>query len=535
MTGASGNASGLIERIKTVSKLPLGFGILLAWYYTTYFSCALASYIRVIRQSERFWGLMLLVVACAAVIYFLLSKKLIQYQTQKKYFVLASVGTTLASALIFVSYLGVEHALLFIRLSALIAGLSIPFLLLFWGELFKRYDTEIIELAVPAAFLVGIGIYFPLVALKGTVSSLVICLLPLISAYLGIRILKDAEALGMEAHNFLGAPVTCETTSPVNAYLEKTQYKITPELIKTGALFVVLWFNFAFFRTMASPAYFSDRFNHYLYPFLSAVVVAALVLRVVLQNARTIDLRTTYRWVLPCIVGSYALLFLQDNTLGRFAFTLSFVGLAGMQICTIMIEIKYAKTHGIPLSYLILPLLFAVGLGGSAGVFAGLRILQASVLVDTSKYLLLVMVVVVTAIMLWGTTDEPFVSKEEVDACDYTRKKQANEHEVKISVPMKDTGALIDNVATSQALFFGEKYGLSPRETEILGYLLAGWSRPYIRDSLFISLNTVNTHVRNIYNKMEVHSQQELLTLAREAQEHENASTDVEVKTDNSQ
>ncbi|MFR1641060.1 MAG: response regulator transcription factor, partial [Eggerthellaceae bacterium] len=41
--------------------------------------------------------------------------------------------------------------------------------------------------------------------------------------------------------------------------------------------------------------------------------------------------------------------------------------------------------------------------------------------------------------------------------------------------------------------------GLSKREAEVLALLARGRSRPYIRDELFLSKNTVSTHVRHIY------------------------------------
>ena len=59
------------------------------------------------------------------------------------------------------------------------------------------------------------------------------------------------------------------------------------------------------------------------------------------------------------------------------------------------------------------------------------------------------------------------------------------------------------------------EFGLTKRETEIAAMLLAGRSRPYIRDELIISLNTVHTHAKNILAKCGVHSQQELMDLAR--------------------
>ena len=59
----------------------------------------------------------------------------------------------------------------------------------------------------------------------------------------------------------------------------------------------------------------------------------------------------------------------------------------------------------------------------------------------------------------------------------------------------------------------GERFGLSPRETEIMGYLVRGRDLPFIRDALYISRNTINTHVRHIYGKMGIHSKQELIDL----------------------
>ncbi len=55
--------------------------------------------------------------------------------------------------------------------------------------------------------------------------------------------------------------------------------------------------------------------------------------------------------------------------------------------------------------------------------------------------------------------------------------------------------------------------GLSAREEGVLGYLAKGRSQPYIREELLLSKNTVATHVKHIYQKLDVHSRQELLDL----------------------
>lgn len=56
-------------------------------------------------------------------------------------------------------------------------------------------------------------------------------------------------------------------------------------------------------------------------------------------------------------------------------------------------------------------------------------------------------------------------------------------------------------------------YGLSERETEILVLLLEKRSAPYIAEKLFISSNTVKTHIRRIYEKTGVHSRDQLIDL----------------------
>ena len=59
------------------------------------------------------------------------------------------------------------------------------------------------------------------------------------------------------------------------------------------------------------------------------------------------------------------------------------------------------------------------------------------------------------------------------------------------------------------------RYFLSAREVDILALLVAGRSGPYIADHFCISANTVKTHIRHIYTKLDVHDRQELLDLVQ--------------------
>ena len=57
-------------------------------------------------------------------------------------------------------------------------------------------------------------------------------------------------------------------------------------------------------------------------------------------------------------------------------------------------------------------------------------------------------------------------------------------------------------------------YDLTPREKEILTGLVEGHNFKAIADSLFISIETVRFHFRNIYKKLHVHSQSEAVAKA---------------------
>lgn len=59
-----------------------------------------------------------------------------------------------------------------------------------------------------------------------------------------------------------------------------------------------------------------------------------------------------------------------------------------------------------------------------------------------------------------------------------------------------------------------EEFGLSLREKEVLNKLSEGDNYQQIGDSLFISVDTVRHHIRNIYKKLHVHSQSEAVAKA---------------------
>lgn len=63
-----------------------------------------------------------------------------------------------------------------------------------------------------------------------------------------------------------------------------------------------------------------------------------------------------------------------------------------------------------------------------------------------------------------------------------------------------------------------EEYGLSPREKETMRLLSMGYTKNALAEKLGVSSNTIRTHSRNVYSKLDIHSRQELMDLIDAAQ-----------------
>lgn len=65
------------------------------------------------------------------------------------------------------------------------------------------------------------------------------------------------------------------------------------------------------------------------------------------------------------------------------------------------------------------------------------------------------------------------------------------------------------------------RYRLTPREAEVLGLFVSGRSIPWIAEKLGVSEGTARSHTRHIYEKIGVHSRQELLDRVQEEARHQ--------------
>lgn len=68
---------------------------------------------------------------------------------------------------------------------------------------------------------------------------------------------------------------------------------------------------------------------------------------------------------------------------------------------------------------------------------------------------------------------------------------------------------------SKQAQVLREQYRLSARETEVMEYIARGYTVARTAEELIVSENTIRTHSKRIYAKLDVHKKQELIDMLK--------------------
>ncbi len=118
--------------------------------------------------------------------------------------------------------------------------------------------------------------------------------------------------------------------------------------------------------------------------------------------------------------------------------------------------------------------------------------------------------------------EESIVNAIRAGADGYILKKTSPEKILEAIQQVYEGGAALTPMVAKQvlALFQPQKAAnesptnLTPREKEILSLITQGMTTMSIADSLFISLQTVRNHIKNIYEKLQVHSKAQAVARA---------------------
>lgn len=488
-------------RLRDLRRL-FGFPLFIAWHFCTFYSCVLIDNLSLVKSSERYWAVALAATVLVSLLFILSPRFRLGVTSGFALRYLGAGAATVGTALLSYAFLGTTVSIGTLVVGGAISGVGMCILIVTWKEVLSGYDSAVVELVIPASFLAAIVMYLPVVYFKNLSSIIVVMLLPLISVIIANLPRKKS---GTKEHLAQNTPMNKTLTARI------TQLKTVKEsgLMGTAAIFATLWFCFALFRTFATPNYPSNRFTHYLLAFVSGLLIVLAIAVLTIRFAKSLDLLMALRLSVPLACLSFALIGVLEGAFREIAYAIGFSAVILMQLFLWISAAKVDDSKKAPTEIRVFVSLIAIGLGTCLGVAVGFFIQRQPPESPLFAVLPFVMTLLICSIMLfWRQAEkaiEPVYEPDDPESSVSERTPISPENMTRI----------FDGIIQAKALYMAETYSLTSREMEVLEYMLAGRSRPFIRDKLSLSLNTVNTYIKRIYQKANVHSQQELLDKAQ--------------------
>lgn len=503
-------------KVKSYASRNIGFGLFLAWNYIALYGCAMAVGTFVPYNLEYIW----IVAGATELLCGLAGLGLVRYRSvlyRRAWGIVGAVCAVAGNVMLWLSYIIIELYWTTFVVAGALMGVGIALMAAVWGSRLASCNYSKIEFDVLASFLLAFALYSVTLPIKlyGVVNLVVASVLPVVSMVLAFR--KPLEDDDGAEKGVSGA--SCDTREEMR------------RSASTFVMITLLWFLIAFLRVLLSPIESYDRFQHYFFPFFFAFVLTIGLFVVFIKVTRYLSVTLAYRWALPFMLLGLGVWSFDPHNLGVqiVAYSLNFMGMFGVQISCWIAVAKYLHRRKESSLAVLFGFVGSEGLGILAGCGAGLVAvawLDAAALIACS---LIVLAGAVFAIMLAGFNPYWHLDIRSRRAPgrelsgESTHQGTADMPDVETSArrdvgddsqfPLGSEGDYLAEALRRQAVLMQRDYGLTDRETEIVELLLAGRSRPYIRDELLISLNTVHSHASNIFAKCEVHSQQELIDL----------------------
>lgn len=549
---------GAAAKLAELWRQNIGFALFLAWDYIALYGCAMAIGSFVPYNLEYIWivsGLGTLV--SAAVVLALVRRNALRgrpLRITRQWGTAATVCAVAGNISLWMSYAVIETYWVLFAVAGLLDGIAIALFTAIWGMRLIRCNEARIEFDVVACFTVSFALYALTLPIKlyGVVNLAVACVLPPLSAWFAFRErAADPDSRWVGLHR------------PTVESREGRPFPEMRELRATLVLMAAEWFLVAFFRVVDAPIGAYGRYDRYFFAFTIGFVVAAAMFVVLIRVMRYVNMSMSYRWLLPFVVANVGVLLVGNGSFESklVSYAIIHAGMFGMQMSLWIALLKYLRRTGGRPEVAFVGMAAAQGLGILVGGGSALLVvknlqgdaLEGAVAVALGTAVLLIMMVgfnpgwyfvrtrrahTPEAVASGGGAAPRTVAAEAVvpagqaacgaadgdgtpaasGAADGTGPaERAGADAAPASGAAPGTDGLYDALMRRRAEDLRRAFGLTERETEVAELLLCGRSRPYIRDELGISLNTVHAHARSILAKCGVHSQRELIDLPVDA------------------
>ena len=233
---------------------------------------------------------------------------------------------------------------------------------------------------------------------------------------------------------------------------------------------------------------------------LATVVSGTVLLAAFFLRKGNVDVRFFAWATLPLALVFFAVIPLLGSTAGMLVSFLVKLAYVAFALFVLFMLANVCYRHAIPSARV-----FAYARASSeAAMFAGIllrRWMRSAGILDGQEMLwvisLIGLVATVGCVLLWHT-ERSVTSDWGVSGVDAASG-------FKVKSPRDELLERMDALAREK--------GLTPREQEILALLAQGYTAPAIEGELFMSHNTLKTHVRHIYGKLDVHTRAEALEM----------------------
>ncbi len=479
----------LLGRIESTFKLRhIGIGFVWAWLYCVYGTPILFDTTGVSINADSSW-----IVSAATVIVaffvggFAFQRKRVGPRSPLP--ILAPLALSLGTLL---SLLGPSMGEVAVVGGGVLTGVGYALTNILWAMALASVDVEELEAAIPLSTFVTLFCSLIIPALQTEVAAAVSAALPLISgALLVVCFRKDyaASAWGATSGTQLSCTSTCGRQNESGCWHNGDWMSY---LLKVSTLLLVIYLVIGWEAANFSS---NNAFKVMSYDLASLVSNFAAVLFAILLVlfSKRVSFSGLFRWVMPFLIASLAL-FLFPGSVAHFGTSVinstcdTLIG-----VLLFLFVLSLAKTHGASAALCIGLANGFVQVGVLAGNLLGRFSAEAAMPFDLHSAGLVLIAAVALAMIAIPQKDP---------AADDSP-----------SIGSSLTANSVDEALARACLRIQERYGLSDRETEIAVLLAKGRTRPYIREQLFISTNTVATHIKHIYGKLDIHSKEELIDM----------------------
>jgi DNA-binding CsgD family transcriptional regulator len=347
---------------------------------------------------------------------------------------------------------------------AALGGIGTGVLIILWGRFYTSMNPTCTPYRVALALLTSVAIYFVVSLLPYPGFLVVTALLPTASFLSGTLIKRSTEH------------VSFETRTP--------KKQLHPRKLGMGLISAGLAFGLVF---AASLQVLSTGEVLSLSCQLANLVIGVAILLYTFLTKRNMGFSPAYMAILPISV------------LGLFLYAL--FGLAGLPGSFTLVRAGYVLFD--MLIWLQLPHIFAQTHSFKTFSYARLCLDGGTLLGMTLCYLYLM--------QSWLSFDWLLLVTTAVLLCTLTYSLATGNVENAWSLLPAARNEAID--FDSACWMIAKKHRLTDREAEVMALVARGRSGAYIQEKLCITLNTVQTHSKNIYHKLGIPSRQELLSI----------------------